>query len=233
MHIRITRWAAVAALAVTVLGGAAAHAAPASSPRTIHANRHPRLALLHGQVLSVAASVFQLQPVHTMPLSVTVGSGTTITVAGMPGTLADIQNGRFVDVAGRYDTTQQTFDATRINVVVPLMAGKVTVVDGTTFTMLSGRGVTLQVTTTSSTKIIALRAGRLRAGLGSGNQPGSGTSNQSGPATTTTPITVAVGDRVIVQAFPPATGSNAVTALRLWVGAAPVVPAAATPVAGA
>jgi hypothetical protein len=221
MDSRITRWAAVVALTVAILGAGVAHAAPAGSPRTIHAAHRPRLTLLHGQVLGVTANVFQLQPVHTMPLSVTVGLSTTITVAGMPGTITDIQNGRFVNVAGRYDVTQQTFDATHINVVVPLMTGRVTAVDGATFTLRSGRGEIFQVTTTPSTQILALPMGRHRVRPGSGNQPGSGgAGNQSGPASAT--ITVGIGDRVMVQAFPPVTGSDVVTALRLWVGTAPV-----------
>ena len=58
----------------------------------------------------------------------------------MPGALRDTQHGRFVAVAGHYDATQQTLDATRIDVVGPLMTGKVTTVDGATFTMRSGRG---------------------------------------------------------------------------------------------
>jgi hypothetical protein len=242
MHLRIARWVAVAALAVAALGSGAVHAGPAGSPRTIHAGHRPRLTLLHGQVLSITAGVFQLQPVHTMPLTVTVGLSTTITVAGMPGTISDIQIARFVDVTGRYDTTQQTFEARRVNVVVPLVTGRVTAVNGATFTIRSGRGEIFQVTTTPSTHVLALPMGRRRGAAsdqqgagGPGTQSGQGgAGTQPGAPATGTAITVQIGDRVIVQAFPPAIGSNALTALRLWVGFAPVLPVQTpTPGAGA
>jgi hypothetical protein len=204
--------------------------------------------MLLGQVSSVAASGFQMQPIYTMPISVTVSlSTTTITVAGMPGTMADIQSGRFVNVAGHFDTTQQTLDASRVDVVVPTVTGSVTAVNGATFSMLSDRGATFQVTTTSSTTIMSLSEGRHHghtAGLGhqpgsggpgnqegegeSGSQQGQGGSNSNsstGPISPT--ITLATGDWVAVQAFPPAAGSNAITALRMTVGAAMAGPGTA------
>jgi hypothetical protein len=238
MYTRIVRWAAVAALAGALLGSGAAHASRSGNPRAQHASQRPQHMALLGQVSGVATSGFQLQPVYTMPLSVTVGVSTTITVAGMPGTIADIQSGRFVNVAGRFDTTQQTLDANRVDIVVPTVSGWVTAVDGAAFTMSSDGGATFQVTTTSSTKITSMPGfrgrghpggpGNKHGQRGPGNQQGQGSpSPDSGAGTTSATITVAANDRVVVQAFPPAAGTNTLAALRISVGGVMPGPAAA------
>jgi hypothetical protein len=194
---------------------------------------------LLGQVSSVGTSGFQLQPVYTMPISVTVSlSSTTITVAGMPGTIADIQSGRFVNVAGHFDSTQQTLDASRVDVVVPTVTGSVTAVNGAAFTMLSDLGATFQVTTTSATKMTGMPGfwgrghqggpGNKHAQGDHGNQQGQGSPGPSSGAAPISPtITLATNDRVLVQAFPPAAGSNTLAALRVSVGSVMPGPAAA------
>lgn len=227
---RPVRIAVTAAALLSLSTGAVARAAPGGSR-----NRgNTSAAALQGEVLDAIGGGFQLQPVQTWPVSVLLDAHTTVTLADLPGSAADIQDGRFVVVTGRYDQARHAVAATRVNVVVPTITGRVSAVTGATFsmgvqctavshvkcviaattgsvfTMVSPTNLTYRITTSPTTKIVRWNANPHRGGRTKG-----------GRAATDTPIAVKAGDPVIVQAFPPRDGGGAITAVRIWVGTPP------------
>jgi hypothetical protein len=142
----------------------------------------------------------------------------------------EIQDGRLVEVIGRYNQAQHTFAASSVNVIVPAIIGRVTAVTGATFTtgwqcgtsrpmrcapmiatsatfaVAGVDNLTHQIATTPATTMLRWPTALLRGGRTLGDR-----------GAATAPVTMAPGDQVIVQAFPPDADSSVSTALRMWV----------------
>ena len=176
-----------------------------------------------GIVSAVSASGLTLSLPQALPLTVTVASTTTVTEGGAPVTAAAIQQGYWIHVAGAFDRSTHAYAARQIVVLLPRVEGVVQTVGGSTLTVLSNRGDTVSVTTTSSTRWLKTQALRKRlrnTGNNGATSPITPTSSLSGtvpaaPAPGTE--TAAVGDRVLVEGTPGADGIS-LTALRVLVG---------------
>jgi len=175
-----------------------------------------------GVVGTLTASGWTLELVQALPLSVTVTITTTYEAAGAPATLALVQPGLYVHMTGHFDATAHTFDASNVEVLLPIVEGTVQTIDGPEFTVLSQRGDVVSVTTSADTKWIATPVFKrlLLGGGGQGTAPISGTTVISGtpglqPAVG--PSSLAAGDTVVAEGAPGADGLS-ITALRVEIG---------------
>jgi hypothetical protein len=176
-----------------------------------------------GIVSAVSASGLTLSLPQALPLTVTVASTTTVTEGGAPVTAASIQQGYWIHVAGTFDRSTHAYAAKQIVILLPRVEGVVQTVSGAIVAVLSNRGDTVSVTTTSSTKWLRTQALRKRLrnmGSNDATSPITPTSSLSGTVTAAPAAGAAgaaVGDRVLVEGTPGADGVS-ITALRVLVG---------------
>jgi hypothetical protein len=242
---RFSRTIAIAAMACTLLTASTVAQAAPSRSQAQAAIRLPAITL-QGEVLNVIGRQFQVQPVYTWPVNVLLDAHATVTLGGVPGLILglpdvitgmpasarEIQDGRLVEVIGRYNQAQHTFAASYVNVIVPAIIGRVTTVTGATFTtgwqcstsrpvrcapmiamsatfaVAGVDNLTHQIATTPATTMLRWPTAPLRDGRQLGGRAA---------ARRAAPVSVAPGDLVIVQAFPPDASSSVSVALRMWV----------------
>jgi hypothetical protein len=247
MTTRVSRTVAIAAMACSLFTASTVAHAASGRDHTQAARRLPAITL-QGAVLNVIGRQLQVQPVYTWPVNVLLDPDATVTlggvpglilglpdvVAGMPASARDIQDGRLVEVIGRYNQAQHTFAASHVNVIVPAIIGRVTAVTGATFTtgwqcgtsrpmrcapmiamsasfaVAGVDNLTHQIASTSATKMLRWPMDPLRGGRAPA-------SRASARTAATAPVTMAPGNLVIVQAFPPDASSSVSIALRMWV----------------
>lgn len=136
-----------------------------------------------------------------VPFTVTVSTSTTVVEAGSPVAATTIAPDLFIRVRGTRPAAH-TIAARSIVIVVPMRAGRVTAINGTSFTLTAAFGKTFTVQTSSSTRYV--KAGH--------------------PKQASAFTAIAVGTRVAVQGTLSA-DKTTISALRIAVGAT-VAPAA-------
>jgi len=102
-----------------------------------------------GQVTSVSGNTINLTGWRAGAATVTVGATTVYTAAQQTASLADVHTGSRILACGTGSST--SVQATKVYIVLPLVDGVVTGVNGSTLTLTSPNGATRTVTVSSAT----------------------------------------------------------------------------------